>query len=67
MDRRNFIQLGFAGIGSTIVAPRLVIASASEQSMAGGGTTPPMHLAAGARKYRRILQMSKSEKGKTEQ
>ena len=36
MDRRNFIQLGFAGIGSTIVAPRLVLASASEQSMAGG-------------------------------
>ena len=31
MDRRNFIQLGFAGIGSTIVAPRLVIASASEK------------------------------------
>ena len=36
MDRRNFIQLGFAGIGSTLVAPRIVLASASEQSMAGG-------------------------------
>jgi superoxide reductase len=36
MDRRNFIHLGLAGIGSTIVAPRLAIASASEQSMAGG-------------------------------
>ena len=36
MDRRKFIQLGFAGIGSTIAAPRLVIAAASEQTMAGG-------------------------------
>ena len=36
MDRRNFIQLGFASIGSTIVAPRLVIASNGEQAMAGG-------------------------------
>jgi superoxide reductase len=36
MNRRNFMQLGFAGIGSTIVAPGLVIASPSAQSMAGG-------------------------------
>ena len=37
MDRRNFIQLGFAGIGSTFVAPGLVLAFAGEQqSMAGG-------------------------------
>ncbi len=37
VDRRNFIQLGFAGIGSTFVAPGLVLAYTSEQqSMAGG-------------------------------
>jgi superoxide reductase len=36
MDRRHFIRLGFAGIGTTMVAPRIVLASAAESPMAGG-------------------------------
>jgi len=36
MDRRNFIQLGFAGAGSVLVSPGLVLASAGKPSMAGG-------------------------------
>ena len=36
MDRRNFIRLGLAGIGTTVVAPRIVLASAADSRMAGG-------------------------------
>ena len=36
MDRRHFIRFGFAGIATTMVAPRIVLASAAESSMAGG-------------------------------
>ena len=36
MDRRHFIRFGLAGIGTAMVAPRSVLASAAESSMAGG-------------------------------
>ena len=36
MDRRHFIRFGFAAIGTTVVAPRIVLASAAESPMAGG-------------------------------
>jgi superoxide reductase len=36
MDRRHFIRCGFAAIGTTVVAPRIVLASAAESPMAGG-------------------------------
>ena len=36
MDRRHFIRFGFAAIGTTMVAPRIVLASAAESPMAGG-------------------------------
>ena len=36
MDRRHFIRFGFAAIGTTVVAPRIVLASAVESPMAGG-------------------------------
>jgi len=36
MDRRRFIRFTLAGVGAGVVAPRLVLASAAESSMAGG-------------------------------
>jgi len=37
MDRRNFIQVGLAGIGSTLVVPRSVLATdCAQPSMVGG-------------------------------
>ena len=36
MDRRHFIRFALAGVGTGVVAPRLVLASAAESSMAGG-------------------------------
>ena len=81
MNRRSFIQLGLAGIGGTIVAPRLAIASASDSTMSSHSTssrlvvvmkfaakkTPQMHLADGVKKCRRICRMLKSRKDKTGQ
>ena len=36
MDRRRFIRFALAGVGTGVVAPRLVLASAAESPMAGG-------------------------------
>lgn len=36
MDRRHFIRFGIAGLGSTVVAPRLVLAGSTDSPMAGG-------------------------------
>lgn len=36
MDRRNFIRLGLAGIGSSIIVPKMVVAECMTPAMAGG-------------------------------
>ena len=36
MERRNFIQLGLAGVGAGLVAPKLVLAGNGQKNMAGG-------------------------------
>jgi superoxide reductase len=36
MERRTFIRWGLFGLGGSIVAPRIALAAATEQAMAGG-------------------------------
>jgi superoxide reductase len=36
MDRRQFIRLGLVGVGSSIVAPKIVLGGVAKQQMAGG-------------------------------
>lgn len=36
MQRRTFFRLGFVGLGSSLVVPRIALAGISERTMAGG-------------------------------
>jgi superoxide reductase len=68
MDRRGFIRLGIAGVGTAIAAPRLVLAGVADSPMAGGiyhTADAPGRWSGKAGSHLPIIEVAKQAQGAT--